>query len=364
MDSRLTLASVARLRLASQRLLGSSFTKPVEAVRWMTAMQGQDLPGALWSVGLRVPGAGRSDIAAALDSGEIVRSWPMRGTLHLAAAEDMGWILALTSERMVTGQAARHRQLGIADRDVELAREGAHALLERQGEASRDEIMAAFRAAGQETTGQRGIHLIWLLSLTGTLVQGPSHGTGQKFMLMDRWITAPRVLERGEALAELALRYFRSHGPATCKDFAWWTKLTLTDARAGLDAVRSSLVEVQLDGTSAWMSPGTAELLAAKDVPGAQSLLLLPGFDEFLLGYADRSAALAPEHAQAIVPGGNGMFRSTIVAGGRVAGTWTKAAQTAKAGAAVVPVPFAELTGAQSRGLERASAAYATFLAT
>lgn len=364
MPSHLTSTAVARLRLASQRLLGSTFARPVDAVRWMTAMQGQDLPGALWSVGLRVPGAGLSDVQAALDSGEIVRSWPMRGTLHLAAAEDMGWIIALTRERMVAGQKARHRQLGIDDRDVEVARECAHALLERQGEASRDEFMAAFLAAGQETSGQRGIHLLWLLSLTGTLVQGPRHGNGQKFMLMDRWITAPRVLDREEALAELALRYFRSHGPATCKDFAWWTKLTLKDARAGLDVARSGLVELQLDGTSHWMAPETAEMLADKAIPGAQSLLLLPGFDEYLLGYTDRSASLAPEHAQATVPGGNGVFRPTIVVGGKVAGTWTKAAKTPKAGPAVVPAPFAGLTAAQTRKLEKASAAYARFLAT
>ncbi|WP_026555815.1 winged helix DNA-binding domain-containing protein [Arthrobacter sp. 35W] len=365
MPAILTPSSAARLRLAGQRLLASTFTRPVEAVKWMTAMQGQDLPGALWSVGLRVPGAGRSAVQAALDAGEIVRSWPLRGTLHLTAAEDLGWILSLTSGRMVAGQTGRHRQLGIEDRDVEVAREAAHRVLEEHGEASRDELMAAFQTAGQETTGQRGIHLLWLLSLTGTLVQGPSHGNGQKFMLMERWIPAPRVLDRSEALAELATRYFTSHGPATLQDFAWWAKLTLTDARAGLAAAQPDLAEAQLDGSSVWMAPETAALSDAKAVPGAQSLLLLPGFDEFLLGYADRSAALAPEHAEAIVPGGNGVFRSTIVAGGRVAGTWAKGAKTPKGGAAVVvPSPFAELTAAQQRKLDKAAAAYATFMAS
>jgi len=404
MAIRVTRPILARLRLASQALLGSSFRSPAEAVGWMTAMQGQDFPGALHSVALRVPGATREDVRAALDGGSIVRSWPMRGTLHLTAAEDMGWIMALTSERIITGQAARHRHLEIAPPDVEAVRDVALKMLDDVGSASREELQQAFESVGQDTGGQRGIHLLWLLNLTGTLVQGPVVGAKQHFVRTDKWIPNPRRLERGEAVAELTLRYFRSHGPATLADFTWWSKLTLKDARAGLDRVNGQLVELTADGPtgsarqragafdgsartrtasghglgsgqglgsgrrssspdapvppSYWLSKETADLL--DDVPGSRSLLLLPGFDEFLLGYADRTAALDPGHRDLIVPGGNGMFKPTIVAGGRVIGTWRKAAKAN--GAVVEPLPFAELTAAQNKGFNRAATAYARIL--
>ncbi len=383
---RVAPAMLARLRLSGQRLVGSSFDTPLEAVRWMTAMQGQDLPGALWSVGLRVPGSTLTDVRAALDSGAVVRSWPMRGTLHLCAAEDLGWILALTSERMIAGMAGRHRQLEITTADLETARNAALALFAANQalpgcvsavtatpptSASRDEILAAFRRAGQPTENQRGIHLLWLLSLTGTLVQGPSDGKGQKFVLLDSWVRHPRVLERDEGLAELVLRYFNSHGPATVKDFCWWTKLPLKDATAGLDRVKNQLLPMDVDGSHYWMSRETADLITGRDLrpgrelPGTRSVLLLPGFDELLLGYTDRSAALGAEHAAFIVPGNNGMFKPTVVTGGTVAGTWRRARRPGESLGppnVVEASLFHDLSPAQQRAYAKATAGYARFL--
>ncbi|MBG0739960.1 AlkZ family DNA glycosylase [Paeniglutamicibacter antarcticus] len=380
-------AMLGRLRLSSQRLLGSSFDTPLEAVRWMTAMQGQDLPGALWSVGLRVPGSTVTDVRNALDSGDIVRSWPLRGTLHLCAAEDLGWFLSLTSERLIAGMAGRHRQLEITTTDVETARNAAVALFAANqaspgfvsavtgtppASASRNEILAAFRRAGQPTDNQRGIHLLWLLSLTGTLVQGSSFGNGQKFVLLESWIRHPRVLERDEGLAELVLRYFNSHGPATIQDFCWWTKLPLKDARAGLDLVKNQLRSMDVAGSPYWMSREAAELITGRDLqpgrslPGTGSLLLLPGFDEFLLGYRDRSAALGAEHAPLIVPGNNGMFKPTVVAGGIVAGTWRGVRRPGgRLGSPCVVETslFHALSTGQQRAYTKATAGYARFLA-
>lgn len=364
--TRLTPATLARLRLASQGLLGSTLRSPAEAVSWMTAMQGQDLAGALHSVALRVPGVTRAEVRAELDAGRIVRSWPLRGTLHLTAAADLGWIMGLTSERVMAGQAARQRQLGITASDLESARSVAVGLLAGGRSASRDELQRGFQSVRQETAGQRGIHLLWLLSLTGTLVQGPTAGAKQLFVLMEEWITSPRRPDRGTALAELALRYFRSHGPATVPDFAWWSKLTRSDARAGLNAVKDQLVELPAGNTAVpgetyWLAPETAALLDGP-VPGSQSLLLLPGFDEFLLGYADRSAALDPGHAELIVPGGNGVFRPTVVSGGRVVGTWRRTAAARAATAVVECEPFGPLSAAQQRRLDKAGRDYARFL--
>lgn len=368
-----TPAQIARLRLAALGILPTSASPapgPVDVVRSLAALQGQDFPGALWAIGLRSPGSTRSDVVEAFNNGELVRSWPMRGTLHVTVAEDLGWILSLTAERMHKGLATRHRQLEITTSDVGRARELALVLLDASGgKATREELFAAFEQAGQGTKAQRGYHFLFLLCLEGTLVQGPisnaGNGNSQYFVSAQQWITNPRILDREEALAELVLRYFRSHGPATLKDFQWWSKLTLGDITTGLGHIKDQLATIECDGTTYWLAPETAELLAGR-VPGARSVLLLPGFDEYLLGYTDRSASLAPHHAQLTVPGNNGMFKATVVAGGQVAGTWRKAQGAAekesRLAGVVLPELFDGLSAQQHKALEERAKAYARWL--
>ncbi|MBP2413263.1 hypothetical protein JOF48_002062 [Arthrobacter stackebrandtii] len=372
-----TPATIARLRLAAQGILPalpatstSPSPGPVDVVRSLTALQGQDFPGALWSIGLR-SGSTRTAVEAAFNRGELVRSNPLRGTLHVTVAEDLGWVLSLTAERMLQGQATRHRQLGISTADLAQVRTISLALLEQSGgRTTREALFAAFELAGQGTKAQRGYHFLFLLCLEQTLVQGPMNGNNQFYVSSQEWIKNPRTLDRPDALAELALRYFRSHGPATVQDFQWWSKLTRKDIRAGLDAVKGQLETVECNGTQYWLAPETAALLGGpedkKALPGARSVLLLPGFDEYLLGYTDRSAALAPEHAPLTVPGNNGMFKATVVAGGRVAGTWRKAQGTAdcerQLAGVVLPEFFTELGPNQHKALDKAAKAYAKFL--
>ncbi|PTT61612.1 winged helix DNA-binding domain-containing protein [Arthrobacter sp. HMWF013] len=355
---------MGRLRLASQGLLGPGLGSVPEAVGWMTASQAQDLQAALWAVGLRVPGSGLGDVRSALDSGSVVRSWPMRGTLHLVAPEDLRWMLGLTAERLTRSIAGRHRELDIAWTDVEKCRDAALEQLAGGGALSRAELFAVFEAAGQPTTGQRGIHILGTLCRHAWLVPGPLSGNQQLMVAFDDWIPESRGLERQAAIAEFTLRYFRSHGPATLRDFAWWTQLPLTEVRAAFEQIRGQLVELEFDGSSYWVSPETAALLD-DGVPGQRSVQLLPGFDEFLLGYQDRSLVLAPEHAHRIVPGGNGVFKKTVVAGGEVIGTWGRAGTSRSA--AVVPELFDDTRplgpGAQA-AFTKAADRYLTFLTT
>lgn len=379
-QARVTSRIIGRLRLASQGLLAGGFPSIPDAVRGMTAMQAQDLQAALWAVGLRLPEAGVSDVRAALDSGAVVRSWPMRGTLHLLAPEDLRWILNITTPRLVQGMASRHRQLEITAGDVEVCRKIALDLLSgdlhsrgpnsgapgdgRRRGATRRELFEAFEAGGQPPTGQRGIHLLGLLCQNAVLVPGPLDGNQQRFVAFDDWITTSRDLGREEGIAELLLRYLCSHGPATVRDFAWWSNTTLTEARAALASVRGELVELEFGGTEYWMSPQTAELLAGS-VPGQRTVLALPCFDEFILGYTDRSLVLRPEHAQKIVPGGNGVFKKAIVAGGEVVGTWAR--QGTGRGASFVAEPFdmsTPLGPAALAGFNRSIAQYEKFLAS
>jgi Winged helix DNA-binding domain len=312
---------LALLRLVAQRLAGPPLPTPGAVVRRLTCVQAQELPGALTSVALRTADRSRAAVEAALDAGDVVRSWPMRGTLHLVAAEDLHWLLELLGPRVLAGAAQRRAALDLTGDDIERARAVVTATLAGGRRCGRRELLAAVADGGVATTGQRGYHLLWYLAQTGTLCLGPTRDGEQLFVLLDEWVPGPRRLGREEALAELALRFFTGHGPATVADLARWAGLPVRDVRAGVAAVRGRLATLEAGGREHLMAPETPDLLAAHRAD-AERLLLLPGFDEFVLGYADRSCAVPPEFAQRIVPGNNGVFRPTVVVAGRVVGTW------------------------------------------
>jgi len=343
---------ITALRLTAQGIsIPDPFSRPVDVARWMLALQSQDLPGARWALGLRLPGSTDSDIEAALASGEIVRSWPMRGTLHIVAPEDLGWMLDIASRRQATWAAKRRSDLGITD--DELVRAGDVAVDAMTGGTAvrRDALLATWEAAGIPTTGQRAYHLLWNLGHQKLLVFGPPDAKQPTFALFEEWVTTHRDLDGDEALAEFATRYFRSHGPATERDFAWWASITLGDARKGIAAAQG-LERREFGGVAHYLAEG---LEAA-----ASGVHALPGFDEYMLGYSDRSPALPAEFAQRIVPGNNGMFLPTVVVDGQVVGTW-KRADSAKR----VTVDLSEFTTMTKKGhagFERALRRYGEFV--
>ncbi|PFG39690.1 winged helix DNA-binding protein [Georgenia soli] len=351
----LTRTEVALLRLVAQRVVGPRCPTATETVRHLCALQAQDFPAALAAVTLRTEPADDGGIVGSLDRGEVVRSWPMRGTLHLVAAEDLSWMQSLTTDRLITGAARRRAQLGIDDAMLDRALEVATAALSGGRSLSRSELMTLWNEAGLLEAGQRGYHLLWNLAQRGFLCLGPTANGEQRIVLLHEWVPEPRQLEREEALGEWVLRYFRGHGPATLKDFTWWTKLTVADAKIGLAVARPHLESVEVDGVEHLMDPTTPELLA-EHRRAARGVVLLPAFDEMILGYQDRSATLPPEHADRIVPGGNGMFRPIVVSGGRVVGTWRRVGNGSRR--RIETEPFATLTATVERGVTRAADSY------
>lgn len=344
---------MARLRLVAQRIVGPCFTRAADAVRWLTAVQAQDLDGALVSVALRTA-SGRHDVEAALDAGEVVKSWPMRGTLHLVVAEDLPWMLDLMTPRVLVGAATRRARLGLDGSIFEQARELAVEALAGGRARRRAELLAVWDQAGVPTSEQRGYHLLWHLAQTGTLCFGPMDRGEQLIVLVEEWIPNPRRLGREEALAELAERYFRSHGPATVHDFMRWTKLLAADARLGLALARPRLTLLEAGGIEHFMDPETPDLLEAWRQSAAE-VVLLPGFDELILGYEDRTCVLSAEHAGRIVPGGNGVFRPTVVDDGQVIGTWKRVGRGSKR--TVVATPFTSFPTHVSEAIPQVAAA-------
>ncbi len=320
----------------------------------LLALQGQDWNGARWALGVRAPGTTEADVLAAFDSGALVRSWPMRGTIHVVAAEDIGWMQAAMNHRVLPGAAKRRQLLGLDDETLARMTDIAVDRLAGGRSLSRDELGAAWSEGGigdpEKGVGPWRYHVIWWLCQNGIAVAGPvgaeaaGGGAGgsagapePRLVLAEEWIASPRRLDGDEALAELARRFALGRGPVQDRDLAWWTGLTMREARRGIAAAESEgrLAAVEVAGTRYWADP---ELLAGPSrVPGAA--LLLPGFDEHLLGYTDRSAVLAPEHFERIVPGRNGMFRATVVEGGRVVGVWLRTPRARRVQIGIEPFP-------------------------
>lgn len=308
--------TLAALRLSALGIARPAADGVLAIVRRLLALQAQDFGGAKLSIGLRGAGLTEAAVDAAIASGEIVRSWPIRGTLHITAPEDLRWMLGIARVRQASGAAKRRSDLAISD--DELARAAQIAVDELSGGAiaRRDALLAAFVAGGVPVDGQRAYHLLWNLGHDRLIMFGPPDGKQPTFVLLDEWITTHRDLEGDEALGEFALRYFTGHGPATVHDFAWWASITLGQARTGLAIAAEHLEARTFGDREHWSAPDLA--------PASGTVHLLPGFDEYLLGYQDRSPVLPAQFADRIVPGNNGVFQPTIVVDGEVAGTWRR----------------------------------------
>jgi hypothetical protein len=302
-------------RLINQQVVGQNHDTAESVVRWMGAMQAQDYKQALWAIGTRMQSAVVADVEKSIAEAKIVRTWTQRGTIHFVPAEDTLWMLKLCASRIVASHGRRMSQLGLTHETMTDCEKLVVNTLMGGKSLTRAEIFKLFDDVGIPTTGQRGYHILWHLAHLGIICMGVMQGKEQTFVLLDEWVTNLRDLSREEALTELVWRYFSSHGPATEHDFARWSGLTLTDTRMGIHNNDTRLQPMVIDDTTYW----TAHTPSMADAHG---VYLLPAYDEFLLGYQNRSAVLADEYAQQVVPGNNGVFQPIIVVDGQVVGTW------------------------------------------
>jgi len=334
-----TAPEIARLRLQALGLVGrtSPFDGPAGVAAHHLAMQAQDFRASRWAIGSRLAESTDAEVRAAYERGALVRSWPMRGTVHVTQARDLPWMLALMGERALVGVARRREHLGIDEAFLERARDVAVARLRGGGRCTRAELAEACTQAGLDVSGQRLYHTVWYLSQTRTLVQGPVRDQDHQLVLFDEWIRDAPDLSRPEALRELAVRYLRGHAPAALPDLEHWTKLTRRDCRAAFAAARDAVVEVDGPGGTYWMLTEQLDTFDPGSPEADAAVLALAAFDEHLLGYRVRDAVLDPAFANRIAPGRNGVFRWTVVAGARVVATWGRVRRTHDTLAEVAP---------------------------
>ena len=345
--------NMVRRRMGNQQLAGPVFDDPAAVVRWMGAVQAQDYLGGLWAVGLRTRGATEASVEAAIARREFVRTWPMRGTLHFVSASDVRWMSQLLAPRVITSAASRHRQLELDGKVFNRAARVLERALAAGSCVRRDAIYQLWDAAGISTRDSRGLHILGYLAMTGLICFGPRAGKQQTFALLDEWLRPTSPLHRDEALGELARRYFTSHGPATVHDFAWWSGLTVTDARTGIEVAKDKLANHDADGRSYWY--GSAALPRGT----ARTAHLLPPWDEYTVAYRDRTAVLDPVHARKVNAGG-GVLSPVVLVRGRVVGTWRRA--LGKHAVTVTPTYFGRLAADETRAVAAATRRYGEFL--
>lgn len=319
-----------RVRLARQRLGSAGAQSPAELVRWLGAVQAQDFAGGVWAVGMRVTGATvtHADVEAAIAARAIVRSWPMRGTLHFVPAEDLRWMLRLLAPRVAAGVGWRDRQLGLDGESYARAARVLVRALEGGRSLTRPAAYAELERGGIATGAQRGIHLLAGLAMNGVLCFGAREGKQPTFVLLDEWIAPARdaELDDEEAFARIAETYFRGHGPATLADFAWWTGLRIAEAKRAIEIAGAGLRCERRDGVERYVCAGTESAsggrLARRRSRGP-AVELLPPWDEFLVGYRDRGAALGhlPDHDERRL---ELLGRPIVLVDGRARGSWRR----------------------------------------
>jgi hypothetical protein len=333
-------------RMYGLRLHSSAQTASVlKTVTWMGALQAQDYQSGLWAIGTRMTDTTRADIELALARREIVRTWSMRGTWHFIPAADVRWMQDLLAVRLLPALRKYSADYGFDEAGLSHCRNVLVKALEGGRSLSREQLVQHLVRANISRASEAGNHLVRHFGNEGLLCNGLIEGKELTFTLRDEWVSKPVIIDRDAALAELALRYFRSHGPATLHDFVWWTGLTIGDARNAIAAVGPTLIRRIINESEHWF-------VGDSDAPTASAVELLPAFDEHLLGYRDRSAVLDADRANSICPGANGVFRPTLVVKGRVVGLWKKK-ETAKK--LIIEVrPYAPLSKATQRDTEAA----------
>jgi hypothetical protein len=347
-------ADILGRRLQAQQLAAATFTDPTDVVAWMGAVQAQDYLGALWAVGARTAAATERDVERALAEGTIVRSWPMRGTLHFMASRDARWMIDLLAPRALAAARSRLRSMGVDAPTLSRARRALAARLEGGRRLTRPATYDVLERAGIATKAGRGLHVLWCLAHEALLCFGPREGKQPTFVLLEEWVPRAERVPRDEALARLAHRYFAGHGPATLHDFAWWSGLRLDVARAGVTGAGSARGRETIDGREHWF----ASAPPAKTASRRAIAHALPAFDELFVGYADRRAGVDPAHLDRLTP--FDVLGPVVVVGGRLVARWKRVLTRDRVRCTLSPLDA--LGDAESRPVHRALERYARFL--
>jgi hypothetical protein len=338
-------------RLASQQISTRQSQRPGQVVEWLGGVQAQDYRWAKWSIGLRTDGCTDEEVERAIENRQIVRTWMFRGTLHFVSAGDLPWLTSLLAPGIIRRNARRYRELELDDAAFAKSQDVIRHALETHGPLTRSEIKAHFEQEGVLAEGQQVPYLLQRAALDGLICQGSPRGSEPTYVLVANWIGTQQTLGQAEALRLLAMRYFASHGPATQRDLAWWAGLTAREARSTIDS-GPEVSPIEVDGVQYW---AMGDPLPAKAM---EIGCLLPPFDEYLLGYKERSLVLDTAHAKRVNAGG-GMPKPAVMVNGDIRGVWSY--KTRKQEIAVSIQSFGDLGSRERDLIDRAVSQFGHF---
>jgi hypothetical protein len=344
---------VLKERLSNQHLV-SPMRSAAEVVEWFGAVQAQDFYGSLWNIGQRLKSATAVDVEQAIYDRAIVRTWPMRGTLHFVSPKDVYWMLAMLAPRIIQRAKTNYKKFELDDKTFLKSRKLLERALTGNKMLTRTELYEVLQKGKVNIEGERGIHILNNSAMQGLLCVGPRIGKQHSFVLLEEWIPEKRVLSKEESLAELAKRYFTSHGPATIQDLSWWSGLTLTEAKLAATLAESGIKKEKIGTTEYYQGTASSSRSTGISHPVVN---LLSWFDEFIIGYKDRSASFDPATSKFIVTPKNGVYSPLILINGKITGSWKATGK-----GSVDINPYRKLTAAETTNLDKVIKRYNRFI--
>lgn len=345
-------ADIRNLRLQNQKLINPSFKDAVSVVGWLGAVQSQDFPAAKWAIGLRIKNRLEADIEKAFNQGKILRTHVMRPTWHFVLPEHIRWMIELTAPRVKKLLASYDRRLELDEKLLSRCNKIFTKALEGGKNLTRSELADELEKHKIMARTQRLAHILANSELDAILCSGPRRGKQFTYALLDERVPNARQLKRDEALAKLAQKYFRSHGPAQIKDFSWWSGLAMKDSNESVSMIKSELVQEIVNDKTYWMSATTcAERLRT-------NAFLLSIYDEYTIAYRDRSDISSEGSFEKLIRMGNALT-TVVVIDGEIAGTWKRKINKGKA--EVSTNLFRKINKAEQNALQKAEATYLEF---
>jgi hypothetical protein len=346
---------IASYRLYNQRLSQIKLDDPTEVVSWLGAVQSQDYAGAKWAIGLRTTGLTDTDVDRAFAEGSILRTHLLRPTWHFVTPADIRWLLALTAPRVRALMAYMDRQLEMDRTIFKKTNDVLTKTLQDGKQLTRIELGSALQKNNINTDELRLGHLMMHAELDGIVCSGARRGRQFTYALLEERVPQVDPLPRDEALAKLITQYFQSHGPATLQDFCVWSGLVMADARNGIEMVKSEFVSEEIDGQTYWFKE--TKLPARKKSPTAY---LLPNYDEYFIGFKDRSAILNIVQQVGIQKNNPSLLANVIILDGQVVGGWRR---TLKKNEVLLEASLiTKLTNTQEQAITDAAEQFGTFL--
>jgi hypothetical protein len=290
----------------------------------MGAMQAQDFNAAKLAIGIRLSGSTEKSIEKAFNDGKIIRTHLLRPTWHVVSSEDIYWILELTVPHILPSLKTRHKNLELTSAIFNKSFKVIEKSLSGGIHLTRDEIVSELAKVKIHTQGVQAAHILLQAEMEGLVCSGRVKNKKLSYALLHEIVPENKKLTKDEALAKLALKYYTSRGPATLQDFAWWSGLSLTNAKHGLEMNKKNFISEKINTQTYWFTDAAPVASTKKD-----SVYFLPAYDEFLISYRDRSSII-PSGIEKTIISNNGIFRPVVLINGQVAGLWRRAAQKDK----------------------------------